>query len=373
MKYEDEINLDRDIEDALESKPGFIAIDPSDPKSKVNGIYSSDYLTLEELGIISLNSLYSTEFPEPRWLIDKILPYNGITAISGVPKTGKSMLSLHLARCISTGSRFLGEFDTQQGGVLIINKEDPLRLIQERFKSLDQNGNLPVYFCTYNNLYLDTDKYIDSLIEFIKQNDIKLVIFDSFRRIFKGEENSSQVISEVHSRLKKLIENKDLSILFIHHHGKEGMFKRRNIAEKLRGSSDILAMLDCLLVVETKDNETLTITQAALRQDKPLQPFSINRKADGSFEFMEHLESEKEIAEEIKELILDFLKDDPKITTEILAYSAQAGYRETTSKYALKELLISKKVNRDKSSRPYKYFLFETNKQSQTKQDTLNI
>ncbi len=130
-------------------------------------------------------------------------------------------------------------------------------------------------------------------------------------------------------------------------------------------------MLDCLLVLEPKDDEILSITQAALRQDKPLDPFLLKRKGNGSFKFLDYLESEKQIADEIKELILDYLKDDIKTTTDILVYTHQAGYKETTTKYALKELLTSKRILRDKSSRPYKYCLKTTN--IQLKQSNLNL
>ena len=177
---------------------------------------------------------------------------------------------------------------------------------------------------------------------------------DSFRRIFKGEENSSQVINEVQDKLKKLTDV--TTVIFIHHHGKEGFFKRQ-AGDKLRGSSDILAMLDCLLIIEEKDNETLKITQTALRQDKSIKPFLVGFINSG-FEFREYTEEDKEKLELAREAILVLLADDSKTTTDINNELIPAGHAQTTIKYALKELLEAKKIARS-SKRPFIYFLPE--------------
>jgi len=320
------------------------------------------------LEMLSLKELSEKEFPPEEYLVDKLIIRNGINAISGKPKIGKSFLSLYLAICVASGKKFLGEFEVSQGNVLIITKEDPPNLIKKRIKILSANFSLEVYFYTAPDLFLDTDKYIEALTKFIKERGIKLIIIDSFRRIFRGEENSSQVIAEVHNRFKKL-QALDTTILFIHHHGKEGYFPRHDMAEKLRGSSDILAMLDSLLIVEISDSGgILKITQAALRADKPLQPFLIEfpngETPTAEFKFLEFIEPEKEKKNQAKEDIFALLKTEGEMYQQQIIGRLKPGarYGETTVKEALAEAVSFKRLNTRREGNKVYYSVNEPNK-----------
>ena len=291
---------------------------------------------------LSISDLMKIEFPPVNWIVDKLVPRNGITALSGKPKIGKSFLSLNLALSVASGQEFLGQFQTEQGAVLIISKEDPLWLIQKRIRLLRNNFDLPIYFRTDPDLFLDTDKSLEELKKFIEENNIKLIIIDSFRRIFRGEENSSQVIAGVHNGFKKL-QSDDLTILFIHHHGKEGYFVKKDAAEKLRGSSDILAMIDSLLILESKEESILKLTNAVLRDGKPLKPFLLefpNEKSSPSeFKFLDYMEPEVEKKAQAKSDIHALLEvEGEKYQQQIIeALRSTDTYSSTTIKEALSQ------------------------------------
>ena len=51
-------------------------------------------------------------------------------------------------------------------------------------------------------------------------------------------------------------------------------------SQSMRGSSDILASVDCHLAIQRKD-DVLTIIQTKLRQDEEMKPFKINIISDG--------------------------------------------------------------------------------------------
>lgn len=349
----DEISRDlgysEETKDPINSSNPFIT-ESELSKSTSQSIYSNDSLTKgsSKLETFSLGELIDRNFPPNKWIIDRLIPENGITCISGKPKAGKSFWALYLAICLASGNKFLEQFETQQGGVLFISKEDPQRLIQERVKLLNGGQDLPIHFCTDSQLFLDTDEFLKEIIAFIKEKNIRVVIIDSFRRIFKGEENSSQVVSDVHNRFKILLES-GISLIFIHHHGKEGFFKKE-AGDKLRGSSDILAMLDCLLIVERKDEQTLKISQGALRSDKQIESFLVKFPAftdgDTDFKFLDYLEAEVEKIDHAKEDILLLLDSGMKSQTEIIQSLAPNGkYGPTTIKNALKELLESQIID----------------------------
>lgn len=342
------------------------------PKSINHSIYNNDFLT-NDLKVTSFSELLTKEFPANRWLVNKLIPFNGISCISGKPKVGKSILTLHLAICIASGIKFLDEFESEQGGVLLISKEDPEWLIQERIKALTSQTDLPIKFLTDPQLFLDSDKYINQIISIVEQNNLKVIIIDSFRRIFKGDENSSQVVAEVHNIFKTLLE-KEITLIFIHHHGKEGFFKR-DAGDQLRGSSDILAMLDSLLMVERKDIERLKITQPVLRAAKPIEPLLVQfpdlDSGNSIFKFLGYIEEDKEKIELAKEDVLALLQQGKyNQSTIIKNLSTNDKHKATTIKNAIKELYQSKRINCTTEGKEKIYFLssssLELNKPSQS-------
>jgi archaellum biogenesis ATPase FlaH len=318
-------------------------------RSESQHIYSIDKLTkTKKLEFISLGELQNSTFSENGWIVDKLIPQNGITCISGKPKIGKSLLTLYLATCIASSHKFLDHFPVEQGGVLIISKEDPERLIQKRMRYFTDEGSLPIHFSTDIDLFLDSDTYIEQLGTFIKTNSIKVIVIDSFRRIFRGEENSSMVISGVHNRFKALLKY-DTTIVFIHHLSKEGVFKRE-VTDKLRGSSDILAMLDSLLTLERKEDDLIKVSQDVLRTDKPHESFLI-RFPDfiefNDFQFAGVVEEQKEKIDLAKQDIMELLQKGQELNqTAIIERLHAEGkiYSSTTVKNALEELVESNKV-----------------------------
>lgn len=318
-------------------------------RSKSQTLYNDDSLTNDSpLNIISSAELWQKEFPPNKWIIDKLIPQNGITCIAGKPKIGKSFITLYLAICIANASKFLGNFETHSSTVLLITKEDPERLLNERLKLLSSEAPKSIYFYTDSELYLDTDKYIQNIIDIIHEKGIKVIIIDSLRRIFHGDENSSQTISEVHNRFKRLLKE-GISIIFIHHHGKEGIFFNKDSGDKLRGSSDILAMLDSLLMIERKDESHLKITPSHLRQDKAVQAmlvsFPIFEFEDREFSFITYLEDELDKREKAEQDILVLLKDGQFNQISIINKLIKVkDYGVTTVKNALKILSERKKI-----------------------------
>ena len=319
-------------------------------KSTNQSIYKDDLLTNHNPEVISFDELVNKEFPPNSWIVKGLIPKNGITCLSGKPKVGKSFLMLYLVISLCNNNNFLGEFETeQQKGVLFITKEDPPRLIQERITKLSNCNNLPIFFCTSPQLFLDSDESLEFLFKTIEDRHIEVIVIDSFRRIFHGDENSSQEIAKVHNRFKNFLE-KDVTLIFIHHHGKEGFFKKE-AGDKLRGSSDILAMLDSLLILETKDKEHVKITPAALRQDKPLPPFIVEfpdfETEKPTFKFVNFIEEEVEKLEQAKGDVLRILSENNQINqSEVIRVLKEEnrGYGSTTVKNAIKGLLETKKL-----------------------------
>ena len=95
--------------------------------------------------IIKLSDLISEEYPENRWIIDQLVPEEGIVILSGASGSFKTWLIMDMALAVAEGRDFLGVFKTEQSKVLIIDEENGKRLYNERFKKITALTEAPIY------------------------------------------------------------------------------------------------------------------------------------------------------------------------------------------------------------------------------------
>jgi len=312
--------------------------------TQLNGhyLYGVDQVTFSW---IPLSNLMDKEYGDNPYLVDHLIPEYGITCIAGKPKSGKSFIALQLAKNIAEGSPAFGHFETKQANVLLIAKEDHERLLKDRLEKFRTPKELPIIISTDQSVFMDTEIYLNTIITFCHEKNISVVIADSFRRFLKGDENSSQDVTKLHSFFKKL-NDAFISVIFIHHHRK-GLGEN---TEALRGSSDIHAMVDSLLTITRGEVEkAIEVSQDALRVDVPIDPFSLSIPTfeENSFEYtyIQSLQSSltRSAMDEAMLEILDYLshQNEPVYQTQIieeLINVRKATYKNGTIKCALVQL-----------------------------------
>lgn len=256
--------------------------------------------------VYSMSSLLEIKFPPQVWLVEGLLPAEGFTALTGVPASYKSFLTEHLAICIAQNQPFLGHFPVTQGAVLLIDKENPLSLLQERFLALGATKEAPIWVLQDpDHFKLQDEATLTWTINFIKENQISLVIIDSFIHILKGDENNSQDIAATFEKLKLL----PCAVCFIHHHRKTIRFFTGTPLETIRGSSDIAAEVESHLAVDQIPTG-LRIAQYKNRRGKLNNPFLVIPQITEDtikFEYKGELEEETLKKDRARYLIIDHL------------------------------------------------------------------
>lgn len=259
------------VEKLNSSKQGKMETETAKPK--VSNKYGMRLYTMAEL--------LAVEFPDELWLVDGLVP-EGITVLSARPASFKTWLLLDIAINVATGGLLFNHFLTEQTGVLMIDEENSARLLQQRLIMLGAVDELPVHFLVSENFKLD-DRYIKKVIQFCEENDIGLITIDSLIRIYKGDENSAVDTAEVFRKIKHFTKA-GISVLITHHHRKSG--KTENLAQELRGSSDILAATDSHLALSRDEKLRLVLTQTKVRFAEEHEPIEIEITAtDGKMEF----------------------------------------------------------------------------------------
>ena len=227
-------------------------------------------------GLLHISSLLKFT-GEPKWIIKDLLPENGITILSGDPGSFKTWSTLYFAICIANGNPVYNHFETRKGNVLIIDEEDGSPLLRKRATLLSANKKSNIYFMIMSGFKTDNNDQIEKLFRNIKKYKIKVVIIDSLVRIHLGDENSSRDIAKVFEVLRRL--NAKGVTVFLNHHNRKKSADQKTDRSSMRGSSDILAAIDCHLQIERKGNQ-LFISQTKNRLDQEIKPFVVNFVSD---------------------------------------------------------------------------------------------
>lgn len=296
---------------------------------------------------VRVSELLKKKFIKQAFLIDRLIPEKGITIISGHPSSYKTWVVLEIAKAVATGSTLFDCFKTQQSGVLFIDEENGDQTLQDRLNLLGINYDVPIY-CSPKAGFILNSNSVKQIVDFAKQNNIKLVCFDSLIRIHDGDENNATEMAHVFRQLKELTVY-GLTVLCIHHNRKEGV-QGTNARQNLRGSSDILASIDCHLAIERKE-DSITIKQHKLRQGVEIPGFTLNLISNSSsvaFKYSGEAGKVQSKLQEVKEAIKNVLKNSlSKLNkTQLRKQLEDNGFDfgSTTFKNAVNEMLADKQL-----------------------------
>ena len=76
--------------------------------------------------------------PPRHFLLDPLLPEQSIILVAAAAGTGKTFFAMEIAYAVATGGKFLDWEAPEPAGVLYVDGELPLNLLQERIRLLHQ-------------------------------------------------------------------------------------------------------------------------------------------------------------------------------------------------------------------------------------------
>lgn len=280
-----------------------------------NQVQSEAPYKSSHIQVVSLDELLSMDFPTNKWAVDKIVPLEGITILSGAPASYKTWLLLRMAMDIAKGESFLDQFPCQQSGVLIIDEENHLRLLQDRLQLMGTDHDLPIYFLSQKGFIVSDKRLTNQILRICQEKDISVIFIDSLVRINNAEENDASQMSVVFRCIRQLCQSQK-TVVITHHERKEGEM-RSSAQNRLRGSSDISASVDAHISVRrnSSDKSKITIEQAKLRGGIEMEPFKIAIQASEErveFQFLGTCQEEASKKESAKEVILTVLDKEER-------------------------------------------------------------
>jgi hypothetical protein len=171
-------------------------------------------------------------FPTRELILSAWLTEASLNMIYSWRGVGKTHVALGIAYAVATGGKFLKWEASKPQGVLYIDGEMPGNILQARLAQIEKNSNKPI---PDDNLIIhgvsNQDKQMPDLATIKGQEEVnrwitpetKLIIIDNLSCLVRsgGRENDAESWREVSGwALQKRAQG--LSIIFIHHSGKDG-------------------------------------------------------------------------------------------------------------------------------------------------------
>jgi len=197
---------------------------------------------LRELNVQTLEELMVLD-EEVRWLVKDVWVKSNVGWVAGPPKLGKTWLVLDLAVSVATGLPFLGQFEVEtRGPVLLVLEEDTAPQLKNRLgKILEARGlagtdelerdhardfqvvfqaapKTDLHFAIHQGFTFSPES-LALLEEHVKTLRPQLVIMDPFYRMTRGfdEYKASEAMAEVLGPLADLRYKYGCAVAIVHH------------------------------------------------------------------------------------------------------------------------------------------------------------
>jgi predicted ATP-dependent serine protease len=179
---------------------------------------------------------------------------SAVGIVAGPPKVKKSFLVMYLAYQIAKGEEFLGRKITRPGPVLMVQEEDPERVIYERLKQLSSKGSSDLHLLVPSrtgwHVKMTDPDAMERLESYIQEIRPVLLTLDPLSNIYGGlSENDASEVARVLDRLRHWRDRYHCSILIVHHTRKQGEGTETE-GYRLRGSSVLYAKVESLWLLE---------------------------------------------------------------------------------------------------------------------------
>ena len=215
-----------------------------------------------EGNVLTDRELRALDVPKIEWLIPNLMTFPSLMVIAGRPMSYKTAFAQWIARRIAAG---LPLFDISDElplhglkkdrypprKVLFVEEEMSKRQMKQRSNTMKTFNEDNLYWMISKGFKFSSEKWIQGLKDFIRENEIDCVFFDPFSSVsgLADESNNSEAAVLMDNIRHTLIQTEDspCSVVLIHHpaKGEKG--------DAIRGAGDILGKMDQAICLEPQD------------------------------------------------------------------------------------------------------------------------
>ena len=222
------------------------------------------------------------DFGRPRpVVIDGVLRKGETLNVIGAAKAGKSWLSIDLAMSVAMGDLWMGEFQTTQGRVYLIDNELHGETLNYRLETVANakkydmqavGANLDVSVMRGQPVPTDLLSLLDDMMEFVAPGEYSLVVLDAWYRFIpeKYSENDNAQMMQLYNKVDQAAMKLGCAFVVIHHASK-GNQADKAITDVGAGAGSIARATDTHLIIRPHAEEGMMVVDAAARSFRPLE------------------------------------------------------------------------------------------------------
>jgi hypothetical protein len=206
-----------------------------------------------ELQKRNLNLELLQNMPAREWIYGQSLSAGSVTTIGGAGGVGKTAYIMAVALSVALGRPLLGEEVHERGNVLVYNLEDGEVEMHRRLLAAMQHYGVsaheldglhmrsgldkPLIIATETSRGPQREDAVEELINYLLDNDIKLLIVDPFIKSHRLSENKNEHLDFVATLWAEVAQRAQCAVVLIHHFRKGGV---RGSADSFRGGSSLV-------------------------------------------------------------------------------------------------------------------------------------
>ncbi len=212
----------------------------------------------------SARDVMERDIPERPAILAGLLYRSEVAFVSGAGGLGKSWLLLHASLSIATGRPVFGAYDVPRPRrVAYLDLEGDRDGLDQRVqwlgRALDASPGDLCGFDLIDGGGITPGDPPDAarLLSWVEERDVELLVVDSFRRAFVGDENDSQATNRFFRVFLEPMKRAGVAVVLIDHIRKRSGDRTLDTAgEMLRGSGDKRNLADVHIGLERRDRKS---------------------------------------------------------------------------------------------------------------------
>ena len=237
---------------------------------------------------ILASELMEKEIPKIEYLVEGIIPKNGLVYCFGSAGSFKTNFLLYTAICGVMGKKVLDIFDTKKFKTLWLDEENREIGMKDKICKLvmgmDAQGKelSNIELLISNGFNILNPLSIEHLKQEIDEFKPKLVVIDSIAKVFPLSERDEKDVRKIYAVLRPIIEEFGVSFILIHHSRKSNFMQFKKGLEDMSGSREFGAMADSIILLDDLGNGKFLFKQVKNRYDSKVYAENFEVSGDES-------------------------------------------------------------------------------------------
>lgn len=300
---------------------------------------------------IRAGDLRKKDIPKIEYLVEGLIPTNGLVYCFGCSGCSKTNLLLYAVMCSAIGKKVL-EFETKKFKTLWLDEENREPGMKDKIDKLanglgitDDVLNEYIEILISDGFNILDKASINNLKKEIEEFKPQLVVIDSIAKVFPLDERNEKDVRKIYTVLRPLIEEFGVTFVLIHHARKKNFMQFSRDMEDMSGSREFGAMADSVILFDEIKEGTFLLKQVKNRYAS--KTYSVNFEVIGDNEEINVVYTGKAIdkyldkTNKCKEDILKWMVDKEICEfkrKEALEVMQELGHKASAIDSALKSL-----------------------------------